>query len=372
MDELKSMKILHVIPSLHGGGAEKFTIDLCNELSKKHDVTVCSLFDIEDDMFMVKELNTNVKLITLQKRLGFDFKVFFRLYKLINNNYDIINFHLRALVYSILPIIFKRKVYFHTIHNLAAKETSQLNRYIYKFLFHFCNVEPIAISKQVSRSIQAEYGKKFKLVINNGVEYKRATHKYQETLTEISALRETNHTKVFITIGRISPQKNHRILIGATNQLLSENEDIVLLIIGDDYTPDKNLRSELEKLANTRIHFLGMKDNIVDYLLCSDVFCLSSLFEGLPITLLEAMSLGTIPVCTPVGGIIDVIEDNIDGFLCKSVSEQSLYKRLKFVLEQDEKTMDNIKVRSVNKFKHSYNIEVTAGKYEKAYIAKKN
>ena len=72
----KNLKILQLISSLHGGGAEKFCIDLSNELSKENEVVICSMFDIEENMFMAKKISKNIKVITLGKKVGFDIKIY--------------------------------------------------------------------------------------------------------------------------------------------------------------------------------------------------------------------------------------------------------------------------------------------------------
>ena len=140
------MKIMHIIPSLHGGGAEKFAIDLCNELSKENEVIVCSLYNVTDDMFMVKALQNNIRLITLNKKMGLSLSMFFKVYKLIKDEKpDIVNTHLRAFFYSSLAVMFSGKKFFHTVHNLAQNEGRKTYRRAYKiffkfFLFCFVNV----------------------------------------------------------------------------------------------------------------------------------------------------------------------------------------------------------------------------------------
>lgn len=362
------MKILHIIPQLHGGGAEKFCIDLCNELSKEHDVTVCSLFDIEEHMFMAKTLNPNVKIITFHKKLGFDIRMFFKIYTLVKNGqYDVINTHLMGLMNSLLAILFTKNNFFHTVHSLASKETSKISRLVYKVLFTFFKVTPIAISQQVLESIHAEHGSQFNTLISNGTKRPEATAEFDHVRREIESYKKTSSTKIFLAIGRISPEKNHKMLIDAFNKLISEGEDLLLLIIGNDYVTGAPTLSQLVSIAKPEIHFLGMKQNIADYLFCADAFCLSSLYEGLPITLLESLSLGIIPICTPVGGIIDVVDDGKNGFLSSDVSEKSFYLTIKRFLSLDNDEKKQISKNGLETFEASYDIAITGKNYINLY-----
>jgi glycosyltransferase involved in cell wall biosynthesis len=362
------MKILHIIPDLHGGGAQKFCMDLCNELAKEHDVTVCSLFDVEEHMFMAQALSPNIKLITLHKKLGLDTNIFIKLFHLIHDGkYDVINTHMRALFYAAFAIIFNIPNTFHTVHNMANKETDTLSRVLYRILFRYFNVTPIGISQEVLHSIQKEYGNKHTALIDNGVKKAISTKELPNVQNEVEAYKKTADTKVFLTIGRIVYQKNYAMLVDVFNQLLTEGEDVTLLIIGDDPLPDKPTLNPLQHIAKSEIHFLGMKSNVYDYLICSDAFCLSSRYEGLPITLLESMSLGIIPICTPAGGIVDVINDGENGLLSADLSGESYYEKIKQFLSLTEVEKNAISNNTLNEFKNSYDIASTANKYIELY-----
>ncbi len=362
------MNILHIIPQLHGGGAEKFCIDLCNELSKEHDVTVCSLFDVEEHMFMAKALNPNVKIITFNKKLGFDLRMFFKIYTLVKNGqYDVINTHLMGLMNSLLAILFTKNKFFYTVHSLATKEATKSSRQVYKVLFTFFKVTPIGISQQVLKSIHTQHGSQFNTLIANGTKRPEATAEFDHVRREIDSYKKTSSTKIFLAIGRISPEKNHKMLIDAFNKLISEGEDLLLLIIGNDYATGAPTLSQLVTIAKPEIHFLGMKQNIADYLLCADAFCLSSLYEGLPITLLEAISLGVIPICTPAGGIVDVIHDGKNGLLSVDFSADSFYLKIKEFLSLTPSEKTTLQDQAYKDFEDSFNISVTAAKYTHLY-----
>jgi glycosyltransferase involved in cell wall biosynthesis len=117
------------------------------------------------------------------------------------------------------------------------------------------------------------------------------------------------------------------MLISVFNRLKAEGVKVTLLIIGSGF--ESELGNELKSLANENIQFLGEKHYVADYLINADAFCLSSIHEGMPITLIEALACGCIPICTPVGGIVDTISDGVNGFISNSTTEEDYYNSIK-------------------------------------------
>ena len=167
---------------------------------------------------------------------------------------------------------------------------------------------------------------------------------------------------VFIHIGRFSPQKNQKLLIKAFNQLDQRGYKTNLYIIGPGY--DSEDGKKLKKLAKKHIKFIGEKHNVIDYLKAADGFCLTSIHEGMPITLIEALACGCIPICTPAGGIKNMIEDGITGFLSKTFDEKDYYNTvLRFLKEKNK--IDRKKL--IDTFNSLYHIEVCAKNYLEAF-----
>ncbi|MDD7715488.1 MAG: glycosyltransferase, partial [Mollicutes bacterium] len=103
------MKIFEIIPQLSSGGAERFTIDLCNELSTKHEVTLIVLHSVEKFGFYADELASNVRLVSMDKRMGFDMSLLFRLRRLIKKEKpDVVHTHLNGIVYISLSAAINR------------------------------------------------------------------------------------------------------------------------------------------------------------------------------------------------------------------------------------------------------------------------
>jgi glycosyltransferase involved in cell wall biosynthesis len=117
------------------------------------------------------------------------------------------------------------------------------------------------------------------------------------------------------TAARLSAQKGHTYLIAAIPELLASVPNAHVLLVGDG-----PLRSELEDQARAldldhRVHFAGYQREIPAYLSAMDVFVLPSLFEGLPLSVLEAMAAGVPVIATAVDGTPEAVQHGIAGWL---------------------------------------------------------
>lgn len=362
------MKILEVIPALNSGGAERFVVDLCNQMAKDgHEVTLLTMKDysISNFGFYKDELNEDVRQFNM--RLGkFGLGTFYKLYKVIRRTKcDVVHFHLTAMYFGFLAIFFDRKKkYIVTSHNQADKERDRSKfRFLVKKLCLKMNLlHQVAISHQNEKSIIEVFGVMPIRLIYNGRAAASITGKYNEVRNEIERYKSHPATNVFIIIARCNPQKNIPRLVKCFNKLIEDGEDVVLLVIGNGYDTPKIL--PIIRLADKHIHFLGQRHNVVDYLVCSDFFTLSSDYEGMPITLIEALACGCIPVGTPVSGFNDIIEDGKNGFVAEVISDDSYYKTLKRAI----KNKKDISIESLKAmYRDNLSMECCAKKYEELF-----
>src|SRR5690554_6919040 len=99
------MKILQIIPNISAGGAERLVVDLCNELAKENEVFLLTLYDPREEDLFRDEINSNIKTVSIGKKLGFDSGIFKRLLNRIKMiNPDVIHNHLRSINY-LTPLI---------------------------------------------------------------------------------------------------------------------------------------------------------------------------------------------------------------------------------------------------------------------------
>ena len=361
------MKILQFIYSLVPGGAERFVVDLTNELAETNEMVLYTLRDdtIGVQGFYVPEISKNVNYINLKIRPGFKPWLIWTFYKILKSEKpDVVHCHLNLVNYFfLLSILFHKKIRFiYTIHNTAKVEVGYgIERIIRKFFFKHRFFIPVAISEETKNSYQTYYKLNNAELIYNGRKFSNKTINYEKIVKEITAIKPTNETLTFCHPSRYhKQQKNQKMLVSVFNKLVDERYDIILLIIGEGFEDVV----EIKEMANDHIHFLGIKTNVTDYLYASDAFCLSSNYEGMPISLIESFQCGCVPICTPVGGCINAIEHGVTGFLSKTVSENDYLEAVKEYING----RDSIDKNNLTRVYHqNYSIKQCTSKYMKIF-----
>ena len=310
------MKVLQVIPYFCFGGAETMCENLTYALKAAgHDVTVVSLYN-EHTPISERMERAGVKILYLDKKLGLDVSMVPKLYRIMKQEKpDVVHTHLDVIKYAVAAAKLagvKRCV--HTVHNVADKEAEgRIQKIINKIYFKLGWSVPVALSPLVQRTIAEFYDMSMTdiPVIYNGVDLSRCMPKDDygaETIT-------------LVHVGRFNEQKNHKGLLDAFRMVLSEYPDCRLNLLGDG-----ELREEMEDYAQAlgvsqNTAFLGSQSNVYPYLKDADIFLLPSNYEGMPMTIIEAMGTGLPIVATAVGGVPDMITDGESGLLTPCDSE---------------------------------------------------
>ena len=323
------MKLLIITYSLSSGGAERFLTDMLSELSLKKDVQITLLMiksnKIEENVFYLHELDKKIKVESLGIK-KIDLSIIYKLYYAIKkSNPDIVHIHLSPIIlYTIGAImLLHKKVYIETLHNEVARidNSNKIKRWLKYLVYHFNNVKICTISDKNANEFKRIYGIDCDTLIYNGRKKMEPSRNFKNIKAEIQTYKIDANTLVITHIARCAPQKNQDLLIDSFNLLIEQGYNVTLLVIGNGFDSKKGL--ELKGKASKAIHFLGEKHDIQDYLMCSDAFCLSSLYEGMPITLIEALAYGCIPLSTPVSGITDLIIDGKNGFVASDFTLKS-------------------------------------------------
>lgn len=317
------MKILEIIPQLSSGGAERFTVDLCNALSRcGHDVTLVVLHRLDGTAFYRQDLAPGVRLLSMEKRMGADMGLPLRLWRLIRRERpDVVQTHLRGVVYAAPAALAGGARYFHTVHNAARQEAGGIvSRSARRLLFGLRRVTPVTISAESQRSFREFYGRDAPMIAN-GRDVPWPVAVMPQVEEEVRAWRRTPQTRLIVCLARINAVKRQTLLARVARRLAAEGRDIAVLLIGT--TKDTALVSEIRATAGPELHILGERHNPLEYLALADGYALCSSYEGMPISLIEALATATVPVCTPVGGCVGTVCDGVNGFLASDLSEKA-------------------------------------------------
>ena len=168
-------------------------------------------------------------------------------------------------------------------------------RYYFRFMLKFYNTHMFACGEEAGDWL---YGKKNRdnvTIMNNAVDANQ--YRYNpEVSKEMKKQLGIEGKKVIGHVGRFFPQKNHGFLIDIFNEIHKKDKDTVLLLVGGGELDDalKNqIKEKVKKLGlEDAVQFLGVREDVDRVVQTFDVFLLPSLFEGLPVTMVEAQAAG--------------------------------------------------------------------------------
>lgn len=367
------MKILQILPHLSDGGAERLVVDLSNELVKQGaSVTLCTLYREEELSVLASELDSGVELVQLDKKKGFDRSLFTKLsYVLSATKPKVVHTHLLAVNYvAPLSVLYPDISFYHTVHNDGFRETRRFAERAFRWTFYAVQrIKAVTISEASRDGFKAAYRAVEPIMIPNGRRFPERSESYGKVEAEVNAMRVTPQTKLFVNLARIVPQKNQVMLVEAFMELIKEGHDIALALIGGERGVEgEAMRRRIEEIRNERIHLLGSRRDATDFLYAADGFCLSSEYEGMPISLIEAFAVGCIPLCTPVGGIQNMIRHSYNGFLSRDVTKGAFKQALLEMLAEER--LSEIRENCKRTFTESYDIRETARRYLELFEGK--
>ena len=199
----------------------------------------------------------------------------------------------------------------------------------------------IAVSPQVEIFLRGRWKPRCKVVtVLNGIELGSAAPGGRETCLKLIGAKPGD--QVVGHVGRIAKVKDQSTLLRAFQIVHRRRKNCHLVIVGSGPLCDKLINEAKSLEISERVHFLGERDNVRDFLAIFDVFALSSISEGISIALLEAMAQGVVPVVTGVGGNSVVVRNGQNGFIVPVGNKEVLADRIIHVLEN---TFDLERVR---------------------------
>lgn len=340
------MKILHIITNTELGGAQKVCIDLCKSaVEEGHQVAVASMAG----GYLWGQLPTDVKQYYLKSlvkpiKLVKDIKVVFELLKVKKDfRPDIIHLHSSkaGVLGRVIGLGMKSKIVY-TVHGFdSIRLMHRIFLPLEKVLQCFCGAI-VGVSNYDNKNLRAEKIDRNVSTVYNGID---------ETiiLKESTLPFNTNGKKVVMTIARIAPPKQFELFLEVAKQ---DYNNCYVWIGGSADSSMEEIYTKYNVPENVKL--LGDVPNASKYINLCDLFVLLSNFEGLPMTIIEAMSQKKAVVASNVGGIYELVDDTNGRLVQNNVDEVN--KAISDILNNDSlrKTME---VASYNKFKESFTLQ---------------
>lgn len=161
-------------------------------------------------------------------------------------------------------------------------------------------------------------------------------HNGMPLLTNIFMEKPYKNNRVeFIMVGRFTEPKDHELLLKTISKLNPQN-DYYFTFVGDGELLDKAKKLSLDLGIDKKVCFLGARQDVPELLNRSDVFVLTSRWEGLPRSIIEAMRAGLPVIASDVGGVSELVEDGVTGYLISRDDSDTLKSKLETLIDNPQ------------------------------------
>ncbi|MBD8082223.1 glycosyltransferase [Chryseobacterium caseinilyticum] len=353
------MRILHVITLAELGGAQSVVINLTERSVQDNDEVFVASSEHGEMWDVLHEKVYQIKIKSLKHSLGLaDFIVLKELYSIYKSlKPDVV--HLHSSKIGILGrLVFPSSKIIYTIHGFDSIRV----RYrkflpLEKILKSRCRAI-VGVSNYDLENLKSEGIVNNIHKIQNGI--KDFAHDNDDTHEDLFAdFRQSEDTKVILSIARLAPPKRFDIFCQLADKFL--DQDVIFAWIGNK-TPEKNIPKN--------VILFGEKKDAFRHYRNADIAVLFSNYEGLPMSLIEALCFSKPIVASDVGGISELIDGN--GAVAANDDLHKMQKTITFMLN-NQNIYDKFAEQSRNIFEDKFNVDVMYNKYKELYsvIAKK-
>jgi glycosyltransferase involved in cell wall biosynthesis len=363
-------KILQLVPSLGPGGYERVVCNICRNIDpENYEITVCCLKHI--GLLGIKLREDGVSIITMRPR------------KATIDKYFAFSKLLRIIAREKIDIV-------HTHSHFAFREASIARLFSNKFklvhTFHFGDYPNLAFKKLATESVCCRIAdalvtvsddqrgrilNSFRLrpakirTVLNGVDTISPCHQRDRFRDEFGI---PQNARVVGTIGLIHKQKNYPVFLEIARRIIKADPNVYFVIIGRGI-----LEKEMKKLARAKgigdnVVFAGIREDATDVIQIYDVFLLASLWEAMPMVLLEAIAAGLPIVATDVGENSKIVAHGKNGFLTAVDDIAAITKYLNRLLK-DDTMREAFGHYGQKRFNKHFSSRVMVSNYERLYAS---
>lgn len=355
------MRVFYVISTLEGGGAESQLCSYAVELKKLHpDIyfEICALK--RGGVFEKKLADNGIKYTVLNANGVLSSAIKLRK-KLKEGRFDIVHAHMfLSDIVSRIATVFTRIKVVATHHGLGKWKKKPLILLDKLTKFRVDGFVMVSEQSMELRLKREKYPREKTQVIYNGIS--------SEFLSSESKKFPADGEKIIVgTTARMTDNKQINLMIDVIKDL-EKYPYLHYEIIGQGENYEKLVAQTKELGLTERVHFLGWQDNILQYIKNWHMFALPSINEDLPVSMLECMAQGVVPVASSVGGIITLLDGNRNGMLCDSSDRKTFADAIEYLItnrEAYEKMSVNARQFIADTFLINKTIEKTLAVYKK-------
>ena len=360
----QKIKILYLISALKKCGPISVIYNIIKGLdSKIYDVFVLSMSEGETGQILNEFEALQIEFISLhQSRLkGFLFNK--KSIQNIINDKQIDIVHSNDFRADMINAKLTNVIKINTIHNFPSEDYK--NRYG-KLMGSWMSMKHKNIIKQIplpiacSKTVMKKFEDTYKIKVNfiqNGIDLEKFAPLTKDKNELRRSLNLPIDSQIFIVSGALSTLKNPKIIIEAFE--LQKNKDSILLFIGNGELYDSLSAS----YKSENIRFDGRVDNVKNYLQASDYYISASLTEGLPNSVLEAISIGLPVILSNISPHIEIIGDNYP-YLFDPYNSKDLSNKLKLIVQNENQLFSQ---RHSLKIKNNFSADLMSNKYQLLY-----
>ena len=324
----RPLSIVQILSSFGMGGQERVALDLAIGLAGLgHSVLTVSLAAPPEGPLAAEFREQGLEIETVAKRPGRDPRLFLSLARLFRGRRaDVVHTHNpQPLLFSALPAKLARAALVHTKHGVNPDNPRRLamrraaGRLVDAFVAVSQPTADVAADRRECRPRRLH-------VVPNGINLDRFAPDAEARRAIRRELGIPDDAFAVGTVGRLWPEKGHEYLIRSLVPVLGDRFHLV--ITGEGPERD-NLTRQIAALSHpASVHLTGNRRDVPRLLAALDVFVLTSKSEGLPLVIPEAMAAGLPVVSTRVGGIPQVVDEGVTGFMLAYGDEDALRGRL--------------------------------------------
>lgn len=359
------MRVLQVNYKMDIGGIENFLMNICRNIKEK-DIQFIFLtynnykFDYEDEL-----LKMNYKIIKISNPNKVNlFKHINEIYKVIKEEkIDVVHCHTYfnsayVMIAAKMAKVKIRIVHSHTTYGLKKDNVFKRIKWnISRILINNLSTKRIACSTEAGKSL---FGNKCFEIIENGINVKEFYYDNKVRKIYREKLKLNKDEFVIGHIGRFDYPKNHTFLLEIFEKILTIRQDSKLILVGSGDLQDEIKKITVKKNLENKVIFLGNRRDVNKILNAFDVFIFPSLYEGLPLTLVEVQANGVpILVSNNVSKEIQLTEyihflslkDGALKWAKTAISLNNKRKNSKLILEDSKYNIDNVISKLVKIYK---------------------